>query len=236
VRQGYVGGEALPDKADVVVAINTAEHVEDPIEFLRLLGACIAPGGRLVIICPDGDQPSVELLIYDHVHSFSRRALHRVAQHAGFTIARHEGSPEALGTFQALVLTRDAGGVAEPDVPQSLVNDRQRYFQAWRDLDASLLARCPPGVRIEAFGAGEAAGLLRIYAPQTWARVACVTLDGGKGEYAGLPVSDYTSLKPDATRAFLLALRPAVQAMLSARLEADGHIAIRWDDLVTTGR
>ena len=234
VREGYVGGEDLPDKADVVVAINTAEHVEDPVEFLRLLGDCLAPDGRLVIVCPDGDVPGVELLIYDHVHSFSRSALYRIAKSAGFNVIRHEPSPGALGTFQGLVLTRNGTSIAEPPVPPSLMTQRQSYLQAWRDLDASLLVRCPS--QLVAFGAGEAAGLLRVYAPQTWSRVRGVTLDGGSGDYAGLPVIDYASLKPDASQAVLLAVRPAVQGTLAARLEADGHVPIRWDDLVTTRR
>jgi hypothetical protein len=114
------------------------------------------------------------------------------------------------------------------------MTNRIEYLQAWRDLDASLLQRCPS--QLVAFGAGEAAGLLRIYAPQTWSRVRAVTLDDGSGDYAGLPVSDYASLKPDTSQAVLLATRPAAQDTLVARLEADGHVPIRWDDLVTTRR
>jgi hypothetical protein len=234
VRVGYVGAEALPDTADVVVAINTAEHVEDPVAFLRLLGDCLAPGGRLVIICPDGDLPDVELLMFDHVHSFSRRALYRITRQAGFAVARHEPAPADLGTFQALVLTQDGANAGEPAVPSSLMADRQRYLQTWCDLDAALLARCPAD--LVAFGAGEAANLLRVYAPETWSRVRGVTMDGGSGEYAGLPVSDYASLPRDASRAVLLAVRPAVQPTLATRLQDDGHVPICWDDLVPTRR
>jgi hypothetical protein len=105
---------------------------------------------------------------------------------------------------------------------------RERYLGAWRALDAALSARLPP--RVVAFGAGEAAGLLRAYAPGAWSRVSACTAD--------VPVTfEALSFEPldvlPADTPLLVAVRPADQPSVAARLQTRFRSVTTWDDLVT---
>src|SRR5262245_51696097 len=76
VMQGFLESSARPAAAaDLVLSVNVIEHSPEPIRFLRFFRDCMAGLGRGIIICPDGDVPSAELLIFDHLHSFSAAAL-----------------------------------------------------------------------------------------------------------------------------------------------------------------
>jgi hypothetical protein len=97
-----------------------------------------------------------------------------------------------------------------------------------------LLDRCSANVLV-AFGIGEAADLLRAYAPRVWSKVALVTCDGGGNSYAGLPVIDYRLLSPNPLHEVILAVRASIQPSLAERLSADGHRVVRWDDLLSEG-
>jgi len=234
VATAFLGPEVLAGRqSDVVVAVNVAEHVADPVVFLRLLAGCVKPGGLIIVICPDGDRPSSELVIFDHAHTFSGLSLRRLALEAGLSLRRWEAAPVELGPFQAAVLERLPSPLAAPSGDfHGLAEARARYLGAWAGLDEALQRRTANEPMLEAFGVGEAANMLRVYAPRAWSRVRRAVIDGGGGSYAGLSVAEYGALRPDPSRALLLAVRPEVQSALRRRLEADGHRVLAWDDLL----
>ena len=220
-------------RAELVVSVNVIEHTPDPLAFLRQLRRACAPAGRVVVICPDGTVPWLELLILDHRYSFTPGALELLARQAGFAVLDRQPAPE--GGFQALVLRpalpRACGaGAARTGGP--LVAARRRYLGAWRALDGVLLAQRDPGRRLVCFGVGEAARLLRGYAPASWAAVTAVTADNPTGaDDLGKPVLRAEDLAP-ARDDLLLAVRPQAQAALAGRIAAAGGRVLRWDRLV----
>lgn len=214
-------------RAALVLSVNVAEHTPDPRAFLASLRRAVAPRGGAILICPDGSQPWIELLMADHRWSFLPAALERSATEAGFRVAARE--PQS-GGFQALVL--------RPSLPKRLPSpraviaaaSRRDYLASWRALDAALAARLDPARRLIGFGVGEVARLLRAFAPGIWARIAALTADDPAGlDGIGKPFIPPAALDP-ATDSLLLAIRPAVQASLAARFR-DCHV-IRWDDLI----
>ncbi len=216
-------------RARLVLSVNVIEHTPDPRAFLAALRRAVAPGGGAILVCPDGSLPWIELLMADHRWSFPPAALARLAIEAGFRVAARDPMP---GGFQALLLRP----VLPPGLPRSAppprgaiaATPRRAYLAAWRALDATLLTRLDPGRRLVAFGVGEAARLLRAFAPGTWSRIAALTADDPAGaEGLGKPVI----AAPDPARdSLLLALRPDAQPALAARF-AGCHL-IRWDDLI----
>jgi SAM-dependent methyltransferase len=213
-------------RAALVVAVNVVEHTPDPRGFLAALRRAVAPGGAAIVICPDGSLPWLELLMADHRWSFTPAALARVAAAAGFRVLAAEPQP---GGFQALLL-RPALRRLLPRARGAVPADaRRRYLGAWRALDAALAAR-RGARRLVCFGVGEAARLLRLHAPATWAGIAALTADDPAGAAAlGKPVIAPAALRADADD-LLLAQRPGAQPALAARF-AGSHV-IRWDDLV----
>ncbi len=237
ISRGFLEpGTVARNAADIVIAVNVAEHASDPLLFLRSFRDCLAPSGRGILICPDGDTPSVELLVFDHLHSFTAAALARVCAAAGLGILRHSKSPAGLPGFQAAVVERSGGGSQEPAIdPGSalrLVEARRAFLLAWQRLDDRLQERAAGAPELVCFGTGECARLLRAYAPGLWRKIAAFTIDGGTGSFDGRPVTDYASLKPAAGRAVLPAVRHEAQGAICQRLRDDGHAVLAWDDLL----
>ena len=221
---------------DLVISVNVIEHTPAPVRFVESLAAALAPGGTLVLVCPDGSRPSSELVFADHLSSFTRVHLERMLNDTGLTAVRAPHAPDDLGAFQMVVARRQAAGSspvsdAANGTAASLVQAKRDYLRRWEGLDG-MLARRSGGASLICFGIGEAAGLLRAYAPATWSHVnACVADAPEQERFGDLPVMEYAAL-PSAERMVLLGVRPASQASVAARVANDGYRVIRWDDLI----
>jgi SAM-dependent methyltransferase len=215
--------------ADLVIAVNVIEHATDPIGFLTSLRAAVQPDGLLVIVCPDGTHPGLDLLFVDHVFSFAREHLAALLARAGVQCLGVSQAPRALGTFQMAVGRRrevtDKRRVSSPARADEVI----RYLDRWRQLDDQLQARMKgPSV---CFGAGEAAGLLRAYAPRAWTSVRACTIDGSPtGRFGELPIIPLDAVADDAQ--VLVGVRPSDQPRLAERLGSRFRRVVTWYDLV----
>jgi hypothetical protein len=239
IAQGY-GGELrlwtgtasnLPSdvSVDLIIAVNVIEHATDPMAFLASLRAALQPDGLIVIVCPDGAKPGLELLFVDHVFSFGREHLGTLLSRSGMQRLGASQAPHSLGAFQmAIGRRRDATQTRALHAPPR-VDDVNRYLERWQRLDAQLQAKIEgPAV---CFGASEAAGLLRAYAPRAWASVrACATDGSPKGRFGDLPIIPIDAVNTDAQ--VLLGVRPADQSRLADRLAARFRRVVTWYDLV----
>jgi hypothetical protein len=224
------------EPSDLVISVNVIEHTRIPARFVGALTRALAPEGTLVLACPDGSRPSSELVFADHLSSFAPVHLERILGEAGLTAVDAATSPDDLGRFQMIVARQSARPVARRSTGDSqgdsaaVIGARRAYLNGWRALDRVLAQRRGDAPLI-CFGIGEAAGLLRAYAPDTWRSVTACVADSPEQETFGeLPVRDYGTTRRGA--AVLLGVRPALQAAVAARVEHDGHRVIRWDDLI----
>ena len=220
------------ESVQLVISVNVIEHTLMPAEFARSAAGALAPDGELILICPDGRHPWTELLIADHCWSFAPWHLEQLLERAGIQVVSISVAPAELGPFVMVRGTRAPGGAVRasaPRVPTGLAAEKIRYLGAWSKLDAILRHRVSTDVAV-CFGIGEAAALLRAYAPNAWSCVrACTADDPERVEFGDLPVNDYRLTPPTHV---LLGVRPSAQASVAARLRADGHEVIRWDDVI----
>jgi SAM-dependent methyltransferase len=239
IAQGYGGGlrlwtgtaSNLPNDvtADLVIAVNVIEHTTDPIAFLTALRAVLEPDGLLVIVCPDGAHPGLDLLFVDHVFSFSREHLGTLLARVGFQRLGASQAPRSLGTFQMAISRRRDASQTKPIPAPARVEDVTSYLERWRQLDERLHTRLTRPV--VCFGAGEAAGLLRAYAPRAWAWVRACTIDGSpQGRFGELPIVPLDAVADGAE--VLVGVRPADQSRLAERLAARFRRVVTWYDLV----
>ena len=132
-------------------------------------------------------------------------------------LVAHPGKPPAPAVF--------------PE-PSALNAHRTRFLQAWAALDRELLKRLPS--QAVCFGIGEAAGLLRAYAPRAWDRIHACTADLVTTNFFGvLPVRPLDSLPEDT--AVLVGVRPADQRKVAERLRARFASVTTWYDLIGPG-
>jgi SAM-dependent methyltransferase len=233
-RWGSVGVARL-DPADLVVTVNVIEHVEDPPSFVRSVAALVTPGGTALVACPDGRRAWLELLFADHLWSFIPAHLSRLAGEAGLEVVDGTAAPPALGSFQLMRLrhatTPPQRVTMEPEATAELTGAKQSYLHAWGLLDQELLERSRHTPSLVCFGMGEAAALLRAYAPALWSRVKLCAADRPEGDVFGdIPVVDYTGGRFEWP--VILGVRPAAQAGLARRLQDNGCSVIRWDDCI----
>lgn len=81
--------EPLQGRFDTVVCLNVLEHVEDEALALANLRSALEPGGRAVILVPQGPGLHGSLdEVLGHVRRYTRRSLETALVNAGFTIER----------------------------------------------------------------------------------------------------------------------------------------------------
>jgi SAM-dependent methyltransferase len=232
---GFIGqdGRTLP-RADLIVCVNVLEHSFDPTGFLEQMCANLLPGDRAVVVCPDGDVPSSELLIYDHLSSFTEGAFQRVAARAGLKIVSSSVAPEQLGSFRLRVLERGKESAVSPEnVDKSLVAARARYLESWETLDNELMRRLAKATSVTCFGVGEAALMLRAYAPRTWSRIGRFVVDHPPFDSLdGQPVMRLDRANPFSGEAILLAVRPIDQKRVQRRLKERFPRLVCWNDCI----
>ena len=239
IAQGYGGdlrlwtgtASSLPAdvKVDLVIAVNVIEHTTDPMAFLMALRAALEPDGLIVIVCPDGARPGLDLLIVDHVFSFGREHIGTLLSRTGMGRLGASQAPRSLGAFQMAIGRRRDATQSKPLVSPPRAEDVTRYLQQWQQLDEQLQKRIDGA--LVCFGASEAAGLLRAYAPRTWASVRACAIDGSpQGRFGELPLIPIDAVADDAQ--VIVGVRPSDQQRIAERLGARFRRVVTWYDLV----
>lgn len=83
---------------DTAVCLNVMEHVEDDLSVMKNLGACLAPGGRAVVLVPQGQWAYGTLdEVLGHIRRYDKARLSRLAGEAGLEV-------EALFSFNRIGL------------------------------------------------------------------------------------------------------------------------------------
>ncbi|WP_096702049.1 class I SAM-dependent methyltransferase [Magnetospirillum sp. 15-1] len=120
------------DRADVVCAFEVIEHLFEPARFVRGIRNVVAPGGLLILSCPNGEGFDMALLggkalavDAEHVNLFNPDSLSRLVRDAGFEIL----SVQTPGRLDA-ELVRDAALagdiVLDPFLQRVLVDEWER--------------------------------------------------------------------------------------------------------------
>ncbi|MEJ5367520.1 MAG: glycosyltransferase [Bryobacteraceae bacterium] len=81
--------EPLRESVDTVICLNVVEHVEDDVAALRNLRTALLPGGRAIVLVPEGQSIFGELdVVLGHWRRYSEAELREKMQRAGFEVER----------------------------------------------------------------------------------------------------------------------------------------------------
>ncbi|WP_354264272.1 class I SAM-dependent methyltransferase [Bradyrhizobium sp. GM2.2] len=222
---------------DLIVAVNVIEHTTNPSNFLRSLRDHLAPNGYIVIVCPDGHSPNVELMFFDHLYSLTRGGLRICGRGAALATEKQLPAPSTVGDFLMSVFAAQIDDRYTPALrdtdPARLHSERQSYLERWRTLDQFLLDQSRSAAGLLTFGAGQTAALLRAYAPKTWTRIDSLVLDDPPEAWdLGRSVASYRDAVQNPGQAILIATAPPAQQAVARRLERDGLQPITWNELI----
>lgn len=224
---------------NLIFSVNVIEHISAPQEFFKWAFELLSSEGQLAIFCPAGITPNLELVIYDHLYTFTSIALTSLANAAGFSVVKKIDRIDALGDFQFILFKRLASKCtsemfATSEFGLPLANRRIEYLNAWHNLDEILLSRSSSYSRVVFFGAGQMAALLKTYAPRIWEQADFLIVDDvGDSWTFEKKVVKYTDVQTYLNgAAIVIATSPISQAKLATRLISDGFNPIRFDDII----
>ena len=222
-------------RTDLCLSVNVIEHAANPMDFLRSMRRSVSPGGRILVVCPDGDVPNYELLFYDHLYSLDSHSLASLCARSELIAMQIRKAPTSLGPFHMLVARP-----ATEEKPQATINSpnitlteaKASYLRAWSCLEDILLERVGNAERVVVFGNSDVAALLRVYAPKLWTLVQACVVDGEPGAdcFVDRPLRAYGSLPQGSL--IVLGVRPGNHEAVAGRLTHDGHRVVRWDDVI----
>lgn len=153
LRGGYEDVE-IDGQFDIVASLAVIEHVEDPLSFMRWLRDRVAPGGILLLTCPDFALNPNDLLCVDHLSKFTLPQLEMVARRAGLAVVRLTHVGIAMVVVLQQVLPSDAvAGVR--DFTSSVVRGNEAKAQAMiACIGRAQRAATRDGTRMAIFGLG----------------------------------------------------------------------------------
>jgi len=142
--------EHWKSKFDLITAHFVIEHVPNPVETLRDIGACLAPGGKLFFSVPNPTKNSGDLLVIDHLNHFSRNSLTRALAEADLTALTIDDNRFA-GAF--VIVAQQGKEETLPGVDTSNVKKSLKSWQAAIE-ELKELSKEISGKDIAIYGAG----------------------------------------------------------------------------------
>lgn len=223
---------------DLVFSNNVLQHTTDPVEFIRAQARLLSAEGRLVLSCPDGTEPSVELLMADQNFSLCPPHLDAIAAKAGMRVERRLACPGGpLRNEQLAVMCPLNGGPPQaPVLPSQAIEATYArlvtYLKAWAGLDARLLEAAAGARRVFNFGGGLWSYVLAAYCPQYWMRVECCLVDGFAGRCIDREVKPFETMTLSPDDVLVLGTNPYVQPKLAARFAGIGLQVVSWNHII----
>jgi len=227
------------ERFDLVFSNNVLQHTTDPVEFIKAQTRLLTNDGVLVLSCPDGTRPSVELLMADQNVSLGPPHLDLIASTAGMRVIRRLPCPGGPLRNEQLAVMRPVG-VGEPaasSLPTRAAIDSSHadlvaYLNAWASLDAWLIATLADAHRVFNFGGGLWSYVLAAYCPRYWARVECCLVDGFSGRCIDRDVKPFESQALADGDVLVLGTNPYVQVKLVDRFARTGLRAVSWSHII----
>jgi SAM-dependent methyltransferase len=240
VRHGRLDPDMpVTETFDLVFSNNVLQHTIDPAKFIRTNACFLSPDGILVLSCPDGTKPSVELLMADQNFSLRPPHLRAIATKAGMRVERRLPCPGGPLQNEQLVVMRpadaqelDASGLPTRQAIDASYADLVSYLKAWAELDAWLLSAIDGARRVFNFGGGLWSYVLAAYCPQYWARVECCLVDGFSGRCVDREVKPFESVDVSPDDVLVLGTNPYVQSKLIERFKERSVRAVSWAQII----
>jgi SAM-dependent methyltransferase len=239
VMQGRIDRTPVAETFDLVFSNNVLQHTSDPVGFLKAKKSLLAPGGKLVLSCPDGTLPSIELLMADQ--NVSLRPVHvgAIAAKSGLVVEATSpcpGGPIRNEQLMVLSATQTGGPAMARDSfsmdPEEEFSKFTAYLNNWSNLDTHLCSKIGDAQRVFNFGGGLWSYALAAYCPNYWAKVESCLVDTFSGRCLDKEVVPIEQVKLDERDCLVLGTNPYVQAALIDRFLAAGLRAVSFQNMI----
>ena len=240
VSEGRLSADTpVHERFDLVFSNNVLQHTTDPVDFIRAQARLLSDDGILVLSCPDGTKPSVELLMADQNVSLCPEHLDALAAKASMRVVRRLPCPGGPLRNEQLAVMRpvdtkgpDGSAMASRHAIDASYAGLVAYLNAWAGLDSWLSQAIVDARRVFNFGGGLWSYVLAAYCPGYWARVECCLVDGFAGRCIDREVKPFESVTLSKDDVLVLGTNPYVQPKLAARFADAGLRAVSWNHMI----
>ncbi|MGI9350704.1 MAG: class I SAM-dependent methyltransferase [Rhizobiaceae bacterium] len=211
---------------DTIISINTIEHVHDPEGFLCNANNLLSEDGNLIVICPSDNPANVELLFYDHLWTYTTAAMKRLAYNCELEVIKAQPLEGQLKGFKIYHFKKKSIAQKHFSHPVFNEHDASHYLLNWVKLDEELLKCIGKGPeKLQIFGAGQMAALLRAYAPETFSAAQRLVVDD---PLLAWPIGKTEKYNPSDQEGWVtvVAVHPRVGDLIAKRVVDDGGDAV----------
>jgi len=227
---------------DLVYSNNVLQHVNDISGFFNDMKMRLNDRGAIIVTCPDGSRPSIDLLWSDHNHSFLPQHLVNLGRKLGFErvfVTQSEGNNPSIPPAQLLLMSNNPV-FSEADFKESLIPEKEinhyyeskvEYLQSFRNLNKFLAKRISGYSKVYNFGASYWTSVIAAYCPDYWNKVEACIIDASDSvnEFMGKKIVDLKSLSKTDQSIMVLGTAPNSHEWLEDKLQGHSEI-IRWDN------
>lgn len=237
--------EDLPSekKFDLIFSNNVIQHVNDARRFLKNLTERLNEQGVIIVTCPNGSKPNIELLWADQNYSFLSNHLLILGKELGFETLYWEESAESnsLPPAQLLVLTnninyRNKLKNNESEAVKN-INDiyslRKTYLNSFSKINEYLLAEIGEHPNVFNLGASYWSSILAAYCPDYWKRVdACLIDDNFDDDFEFVGKKTQSTQSVDKLNSVLvLGINPSSHSLIKDKFNGWAKV-ISWDQFI----
>ena len=240
VFEGKIENVEIDSKYDLIYSNNVIQHVNDAKKFISDLMRLLKNDGIIIVTCPDGSRPNIELFFSDHNYSFLPSNMITIGKKLGFATVFLSKSREnpSLPPAQLLLLTNNNNYRKDEYKLQdftgceitTVVDEKKRYIGLIKDLGDYILREISVYSRVYNFGASFWTSVLAGYSQDYWEKVnACVvdTYSGGNN-FMGKEIIELKDIPEDENTIIVLGTSPATHNILFEKLK-NRYIVLRWD-------
>lgn len=246
VHEGKLEDANLALKSyDLIFSNNVIQHVNNAESFLMDLKKLLTDDGVIIVTCPDGSRPNIEILWGDQNFSFLPQHLIALAEKTGFKYTFWTSSPEnpALPPAQLLVLSNNDKYASlkidrsNPNIHlniDEIFEKRSAYLNSFTAINSLLKKEISGAKNVYNLGASYWTSVLAAYCPDYWPNVSAIALDESNETptFLNKKVINSAGLLPSEKETLVLGIAPASQGAAKKKLEKEWRKVVSWDNLI----
>jgi len=245
VIEGKIENLFIKKKYDLVYSNNVVQHVNDARAFLKSLASIVKDDGIIILTCPDGSKPNIELLWSDQNFSFLPEHLIELYRGSNFTYFKCIASPisPSLPSAQMIILTNNhlyknfsETGLTDLSVNlNTIYENRNQYLSSLAAVSEYLTFNLENYTIVYNFGASYWSSILAAYCPDYWEKVTgCLIEDLGDDVYfLGRKVLTLSKIELNENHALVLGISPAWHKAVKNKLNYKNiKNIITWEHLM----
>jgi 2-polyprenyl-3-methyl-5-hydroxy-6-metoxy-1,4-benzoquinol methylase len=246
IIEGKIENLAIKEKYDLVYSNNVIQHVNDARSFLMSLSSIVKDDGIIILTCPDGSKPNVELLWSDQNFSFLPDHLLELCKGTKFKYYNWTASPvsPSLPSAQMIMLTNnhfydDLTGTKKNNISDNfdaIYKLRNQYLSSLARVSEYLNEKLENYSTVYNFGASYWSSILAAYCPDYWEKVKCCIIEGSEDniDFMGKKVYSISKIDICESSAVVLGTSPAWhQAVKNKLTNLNIKYIYTWDHLIS---